>query len=659
MTPCVKGASFTINGAEDEAQQLNASGETGLVNSGGSLSVMGGSTNAVTMSATNTTLTNAGSIVKPSGNTDVVRISSGNTTIVNSGTLSHNSGNSQHTDARAIRSTNTALSGISITNNAGATIHAAQADAIQIRGGSTVTVINEGTISSGNDGQALDFASTVNSTVTNQATGIIRTSATASDAIRIGTGGKIDNYGLIESLDVGDDGRHAISYKNDNGPQTGVEIIVRGTGKVYGGKHGITGDAASLITVEQGGELIGRHGSGINIDSDNANGTGTPIVDNNYFTVTVVNSGLISGDYNATAGGTGDGDGIDVDELVHITNNGTGIIRGTGADGNDNGGMANNTEGIAAGGGTVINYGSIYAENLTGNSTRKARGIVMDNGSDAAALAATFITNHTGGSIEGKNGAAILLRGNFADQIDNREGAAIYGSANEAAVAMGGGDDTFTNAGRVEHRVTGGTAIDLGDGTDTLILTGAAVVVGHMDGGAGTDALTIATTAPFRYQGEIRNFEDAKVQEGKGLEVGAAASEAGAVTLSGTNLTLEEGSTLGFDLFSPVSYDELVVGVGSALDVSDAQLLVLLGDGFTADVGDEFLLISGFGMTGSFSGLGEGATFTKGAYLFEAHYLGDAGAQNFALRVAEIVPEPSRVLLLLMGFTPLLARRRR
>ena len=85
-----------------------------------------------------------------------------------------------------------------------------------------------------------------------------------------------------------------------------------GTGLIEGGRHGITGGNTTTgvysmsITNNIGGTIQGDNGSGINIDGINGNEI-----------VTIVNHGTITGN-----GVTGDGDGVDVDGVVNLTNTG-------------------------------------------------------------------------------------------------------------------------------------------------------------------------------------------------------------------------------------------------------------------------------------------------------------------------------------------------
>ena len=95
------------------------------------------------------------------------------------------------------------------------------------------------------------------------------------------------------------------------------------TGVIEGARHGITGGAANAtvtfttsVTNNLGGIIKGDNGSGINLDGFNANQTAT-----------IINNGTITGNGHDFSGNlvSRDGDGIDVDGVVSITN--TGIIR--------------------------------------------------------------------------------------------------------------------------------------------------------------------------------------------------------------------------------------------------------------------------------------------------------------------------------------------
>ena len=151
------------------------------------------------------------------------------------------------------------------------------------------------------------------------------------------------------------------------------------------------------------GTIQGDNGSGINIDG--INGVGTL---NKNELVTVYNAGKITGD-----GKSGDGDGVDIDGLVNITN--TGTIQSKDA-------FGDTSEGITVGGGTITNSGTIEgsvtsASTGTGSVGRgiTIAGVDKDANDNAIPLqpmyGATVITNNSGGLIKGDTDSGIAVLG--------------------------------------------------------------------------------------------------------------------------------------------------------------------------------------------------------------------------------------------------------
>lgn len=270
----------------------------------------------------------------------------------------------------------------------------------------------------------------------------------------------------------------------------GLNVVVHNLagGLIEGGHHAVTGGGAVTVINDEGGTMIGRNGSAVNIDND-------ATVAN---TVTVINHGVMRGE--ATIAGPGlpadsDGDAIDIDGLANIENWGT--IEGLGHDGYHKG-EPNVSEGIAIGGGTIINHegGTIYGY---------GRAIQIDDSSNGNAAAATTIVND--GTIKGDGhlpsrvntpidpedlapflvsipgGEAIDIVGTLADSLTNGATGQIIGG-----VKMGGGDDILVNSGTMT--ATGGSAIDMGDGNDTVTLQQGSNVTGNILLGAGNDTFT-------------------------------------------------------------------------------------------------------------------------------------------------------------------------
>ena len=325
-----------------------------------------------------------------------------------------------------------------------------------------------------------------------------------------------------------------------------------------------------VIVNYAGGVITGNNGSGVGIDGH----------------AVVINYGAISGNYagagnvyshavnaptvtvngetiSTSTSSNGDGDGVDIDGVAYIEN--WGSIRGTGAGGYDSGGRPNGADGIAAGGGTIINRAGavIYGQ---------SKGILIDDGANGtltnpAAATARNTSTTTGsaarifnaGTITGEKKTAVGLVGDYADLLVNYDSGVITGGAEStlvdalasatpgAAVQMGGGNDILINYGRIEGK--NGLAIDMGAGNDTVKLFGG-TVIGAIVGGAGIDTLETRGTHRFA-SGTLSGFESFIVRDGGtvfdyGLgnvvsvqvDAGASLQINGGVSVSG-NMTID------------------------------------------------------------------------------------------------------------------------
>ncbi|MCA1998841.1 MAG: 5'-nucleotidase C-terminal domain-containing protein, partial [Hyphomicrobiales bacterium] len=336
---------------------------------------------------------------------------------------------------------------LTITNLAGAEIVSNNDDAIRIRANipdGRITIDNAGAIVSGDyaggvisgtrSGQAIDLnsltAPTIATTIVNASSGVI--GAANADAIRTGINATVENSGVIVALNgSGGSNSDAIDFQ-DNGTGTVTNLDL---GSITGARHGITGGQAILVqNLGAGATITGQRGSGINLDTAADSLT------------TIVNKGTITG----TASGTSDGDGIDVDGLVDLDNEGLVEALGTAT------GALN--EGLAIGGGSVTNH-------ATGVIRSTERAITVDDSDLGEAFGAITITNF--GLIEGGNGEAIAVAGGRADLLVNH--GTIAGS-----VDLGGGADTFNlHAGSsISGMVNGGAGAD----TANLLGTGAGLL---------------------------------------------------------------------------------------------------------------------------------------------------------------------------------------
>ena len=363
------------------------------------------------------------------------------------------------------------------------------------------------------------------------------------------------------------------------------------------------------VTNNSGATIQGDNGSGINIDAFNGAGA--------LETVTVVNHGMITGN-----GVTGDGDGVDVDGLVNITNTGTILSKNA---------VGSASEGLSVGGGTITNSGTIEGSLAAGNTGAVGRGITL-TGNDLTAArtrkrepiyADATVTNQAGGLIQGDTDSGIAVVGANASghkvTIDNQAGATIKGGGTTvAAIDASNSFDpvTITNAGKIDGS-TSGKALVLSQNSNNAVTIsgGAASVLGDMDGGAGgTNKLNfdIGQGNSFSYTGAISNFADAEVVSGRtnlsGSIAGPVTVDAGAQLSPGANgvgalavgdTTLSTGSGLVIDL-DPAGGDNDVLNVTGAVALNGADLVLDLLSAPT--MGESFDILTATGpISGEFS----------------------------------------------------------
>ncbi len=346
----------------------------------------------------------------------------------------------------------------------------------------SLLIDNNGVIRS-TTGQGLDLdalrSDGVKTTIINRAGGLIR--GDASDGMKTGANATITNYGEISTGDShnADEKFDGIDIDSASG------VSVTNYGVISGGRHGITTDlGATLINY---GQITGRNGSGFGSDGDG----------------TVINHGTITGAYSGLQA-NGDGDGVDIDKIAHIENYGT--IQGIGAGGVDKGGFANGSEGIALGGGYILN-----ASNALISGADSA--ILVDDGSGGSGLAATTLENF--GTIQGLNGFGVKFVGEFADNVIN--GGTISGS--------------------------NGLALDLGGGNDSLTLRNGSRFVGVVEGGSGYDRVVMDDAAGGSF-GASRNFEWLEVKQGAWRLSGQDDFSDGGAVRNGATL-INQGSIAG------------------------------------------------------------------------------------------------------------------
>jgi Ca2+-binding RTX toxin-like protein len=412
---------------------------------------------------------------------------------------------------------------------------------------------NYGEILGSADNNTIAINGGQNSTLTNHAGAVITTRAN-QNVIQAGNGLAIDNAGTIRSMDdfvdadgnqIGGD-KDAIAYKNSTGT-----VHNEAGGLIEGSHHAVSGKVAMTVINDEGGTMIGRNGSAVNVDNK-------PGVANTVF---ITNHGTMLGESANYA--DSDGDAVDVDALLQLDNYGD--IKGLGANGTHNGG-ANVSEGVAIGGGVINNYAgaTIYGY---------GRAIQVDDSAQGPALAVTAIYNE--GTVQGdghgpqnfEEGSdagiviagreAIDIIGSFADAITNTVAGKIIGG-----IFTDGGDDVLNNAGTITAMA--GSAVDMGGGNDTVTNTGKITgtvllgtgddtfneyvgsTSGQIDGGDGNDTVNLYATAGVTATGlmsKMVNVENLNVVSGTWSN--PAAFVGGTSPITGvTNVTVYTGATL-------------------------------------------------------------------------------------------------------------------
>ena len=299
-------------------------------------------------------------------------------------------------------------------------------------------------------GEALDFGDVTGdfrSVVVNAG----RIAAGADDSVKLGATGRVENSGTIfgGSAKGYVDGADGVSFEDD---ATGVVI---NTGRILGDRHAVDAGEGTTIRVmnREGGEHTGRNGSGVGSDGS----------------ATVVNFGVITGSFSDSEGSDvhgstpgeedggepdgvndGDGDGVDVDFEARIENHG--VIQGLGAGGTGSDGLPNTSEGIAAGGGVILNF---EGAEITGLGL----GVLIDDSSQGNAPFLTRIEN--AGEISGGSSFAIRIVSALDDVVVN-------------SGVIAGGD---------------GVAIQFGSGNNRLAIGDGSQMVGVSQGGDGVDTL--------------------------------------------------------------------------------------------------------------------------------------------------------------------------
>jgi autotransporter-associated beta strand protein len=345
-----------------------------------------------------------------------------------------------------------------------------------------------------------------------------------------------------------------------------------------------------------------------------------------------------------------------------LTNMGT-VFIGLPTGPNNGGAGGNYNQVIVSGGGKVFSTGAVNIGNITANgqsSSQSFSNMVTVTGANSVwNLGGANLIVGNGGSTVGANSNALAVSdGGLMTNINSL--VVGPGPSRHNSVALSGGSLFVNNlvASNTGNRVifNAGT---LSVANSTVYSNGTDFVVGN-----GTDAATLLLNGgTHRFQAAVQVANNGKLG-GTGtvaapvnvLDGGTLAPGNSAGIFTVGTLTLASNSTFAVELGGTAagSYDRVVVN-GSAT-LTDSILSVTLINGFVPNLDDTFLILTNSGSTfGTFAGLGEGAQFTAGGYIFEITY--SAGDGNDVQLT--VIPEPGSLVLVGAGLAFFLVLRRR
>jgi uncharacterized protein with beta-barrel porin domain len=291
-------------------------------------------------------------------------------------------------------------------------------------------------------------------------TGLVQGLGAGAAVSATGVGNAVDNGGLIDAS-FGGDGLRVTG--DGNAVLNAGRVQAGNTGVAIGGGNGALTNSG-IITGNTGVLMEGPQASVSNSGGIFARGVGVALAGSGG---TISNSGTITSD-NAAAVYVEGGQNLLVnDGLV------TGVTGVT----------------VVGRGNTVANRGRVVAGSVgiqaTGDETTVVNSGLISSGGTGIVLAGGGATLSNQGEIRAQDTAVLL---GSAGVVVNAPGGLIE-SASGIAIRGSNGRDRIENHGWIAGA---GVAIDLGGGDDELFLTPGSQIVGTVDGGDGSDLLTLA-----------------------------------------------------------------------------------------------------------------------------------------------------------------------
>ncbi|WP_330115143.1 Ig-like domain-containing protein [Pseudomonas sp. JS3066] len=594
----VAGQTITLGSGLSLGESLSFNGDsaTGLIITGSTITLGGGTTTGFTNASgsvtLNSTLAGTGALAKAGAGTLVLGSTSNNggwsgAMSVTGGTLNADTGSRLSSGSLTLDGGTLAMT---VTGAAGTTTTVANAVTLGAGGG---------TISVGGGGGAniADFSGVISGSgsLTKTAAAILRLSGSNNYA-----GTTTVNGGTLSISGDGNLGSGGVVLNNIATLAVTAPTTIDNAITLNGFATINNSGAATLSGAISGGGDLNKSGAG----------TLTLSGTNSYLGSTTVSLGTLSvaGDANLGSGvvNLNSGGALTVTGATTIDNN---IVLG------DNISFTNTSavtlSGVISGGDNFSKFG---AGTLTLSGTNTYTGTTEVR---AGTLSITGDQNLGSGAVSLLGGTTLSITGNTT--IDNAIGLAGTASLASSAAATlsgaisGSGGLTKTGTGTLTlsgtNNYTGATTVSAG----TLAVNGST-----------TSATTVASGGTLAGSGTLGGA--VTIQSGGILSPGNSGT--GALTING-NLGMATGSTLAVDINGTTAgtgFDQLVVT--GAVDVSGATLAV--NHGYAPGNGDTYTIIANDAadaVTGTFSGLAEGATTTAGgnSTVLTASYIGGTG----------------------------------
>lgn len=423
-------------------------------------------------------------------------------------------------------------------------------------------------------------------------------------------------------------GGHAYIYANTTlgGSQSfGGRLYIYGTLSLQSNTLTITGTESTFLdgTISGSGDIVKNGSYGIYMYGDNSTYSGNIIVNDGYLIVYSPNA------LGTAVGTTTINDGADITFYSSAANDGVIIAEPLILNGASSySSYAKLEVGISA---TYDSATKLYADSsselvtLSGNITLGANATVVGRYPGKVKLTGALSGAHTitqlDGSalsliIEGSSNSTSTANGTYvaAPKTTTYSTSQVYMStvwANEIATINAGVSMSYTDS-------TFSTVQPFG----TLIVLGT------------TSNMRIGSNATIKGTGTVGELD---IRTGGNLKPGLSPGclNSGNLTLSG-NFEAELGGTTACS-----GYDQQVVT--GTVNVTGGTLNTVLYGGFKPAVGNSFTIISNDAadaVTGTFTGLAEGATFSVSGYVFRISYVGGTG-NDVVLTVVSVPATPN------------------